>query len=95
MMNYGQNTVYMKNLQDGSNFEAKGNFNFAIDRYSMAFNIAKDAEDSAAKTPFTRIRVLKAKMHGVEPDYEEIEKEYESLEENNFKGFSLDSDDIM
>ena len=95
MMTYGENTLYMKNLQDGSNFEARRNYDFAIDRYATAFKIAKDANDGASKTPFTRIRVCEAIMKGVDPDFQAIEAEYEYLEENNFKGFSLDSDNIM
>ena len=95
MMTHGENTQFMKNLHDGINYESRHNYEFAIDRYTTAFNIARAADDAASKTPFTKIRVCEAIMKGVEPDYNAIEDEYEYLEERNFKGFSFDSDNIM
>ena len=48
MLSYDERCVFDRYMQSGYQCEIKGNLDFAISRYTSAFNVAKDANDNGA-----------------------------------------------
>ena len=59
MMSYDERVVFDLYIKNGDKCAQKGNYEFAIVRYTDAYNIAKTAKDSAQQYALDRINSYK------------------------------------
>lgn len=62
MMSYDERIVFNMYMDNGYKCEVKGNYEFAITRYTDAYNVAKTANDSAQKDALNSITRCQQKL---------------------------------
>lgn len=75
IMDHNQLTIFYRNMQEGMNLEAVGNYKAAMFRYQYAYDIAKSADDTSYEDAQEAINRCKEKIK-IREEREQSEREY-------------------